>query len=151
MKDSKRKILSDKGQVILASGVIGAFVAVAISLQRPATRDVAVSEMGPFRIFTQNETGRYTAGHNPDTQAGKPTASVYCFPEHPTAYVAGKQVQLDTATNQVALVVRGEDGKAQLQPAAAGLGVDIKAACTAIRHDADASGVVNRIAKKLVL
>lgn len=134
------------------AGVAAAFVVVGVNLARHQPTGVtSLHETGPFRTFTQDESGRYVAGFDPQTQAGKPTASVYCFPVHPTAYVAGRQVQLDTTTNQVTLVVRGVDGKTQQQPTEAGLGADIKAACTAIRRDADASDAVNRMAQRLVL
>lgn len=92
---------------MLVAGVAAAFVAAAINLGRmaPAT-ETAAPETGSFRMFTQNEAGRYEAGFNLDTQAGKPTASVYCFPQHPMIHVGGKQVQLDVTSNQTSLVVR---------------------------------------------
>lgn len=136
----------------VVAGVAAAFVATAINLARyEPTGAAPMHETGPFRLFTQNEAGRYEAGHDPVTQSGKPTASVYCFPQHPTAHVAGRQVQLEVATDQVSMVIRGADGRVQLQPAASELGTDIKAACTAIRREADASDAVNRMAQRLVL
>lgn len=144
--------MTHTGKTMLVAGVAGAFVAAAINLGRmaPAT-ETAAPETGPFRMFTQNEAGRYMTGFDLDTQAGKPTASVFCFPRHPMIHASGKQVQLDAKLNQTSFVVRGTDGRVQLQPAPAELGTEIKAACTAIRRDMDASAAVNRLAGHLAL
>lgn len=140
------------GRTTVVAGVVAAFVAAGVNLARHEPAGASpMHETGPFRLFTQSEAGRYEAGHDPVAQSGKPTAAVYCFPQHPTAFVAGRQVQLEVATNQVSMVVRGADWRVQLQPAATDLGMDIKAACTAIRREADASDAVNRMAQKLVL
>ncbi len=137
----------------LIAGVTAAFVAAGLTLSRPApdAADSGVGERGPFRLFTQNDAGRYVAGHDPVTQSSKPTAAVYCFPQHPTVHVAGKQVQLDVAADRSSLVVRGAEGRVQLQPADPLLGADIKGAGEAIRREADASGFVNRMAERLAL
>ena len=135
------------------AGVAAAFVAAGLLMTRQAPTDAApIHERGPFRVFTQyTASGQYEAGSAPEIGMDKKTAAVFCFPRHPVVHFPGKLVELDVAANTASLMVRGTDGKAQRQPVAAELGADIQDACTAIRRDGDASGAVNRMAKRLGL
>lgn len=137
----------------VVAGVTAAFVVSGLYLTRqPRTDAASIHERGPFRVFTQyTASGPYESGSAQEIGMDKKTAAVFCFPRHPVVHFPGKLVELDVAASTASLVVRGADGKAQRQPVGAELGADIQDACTAIRRDGDASGAVNRMAKRLGL
>lgn len=133
----------------LAAGIAGVFAAASLVLTRPAPQ-ASVHETGPFRAYERNEQGAFVAGTTPD-RAPSQTASVFCFPVHPTAYIAGQQVQTDLTKHVTQLLNRGDDGKVNYSPAPVGVGATLADACRTIKRGGDASDSVNRMARILSL